>query len=54
MREVMKHIVCCFEQPEKPRKAIRKAAKLAAYEDAVAALFDGHALRENAGFWAEE
>ena len=54
MREVMKHIVCCFEQPEKPRKAIRKAAKLAAYEDAVAALFDGHALRENAGFLAEE
>lgn len=54
MREVMKHIVCCFDQPEKPRKAIRKAAKLAAYEDAVAALFDGHALRENAGFLAEE
>ena len=54
MREVMKHIVCCFEQPEKPRKAIRKAAKLAAYEAAVAALFDGHALRENAGFLAEE
>ena len=54
MREVMKHIVCCFEQPEKPRKAIRKAAKLTAYEDTVAALFDGHDLRKNAGFLAEE
>ena len=53
MREVMKHVVCCFEQPEKPRKAIRKAAKLAAYEDAVDRLFDEHALRHDAGFMAE-
>ena len=54
MREVMKHVVCCFELPEKPRKAIRKAAKLSAYEDAVSRLFDEHALREDAGFISEE
>ena len=54
MREVMKHVVCCFEHPEKPRKAIRKAAKLSAYEDAVSRLFDEHALREDAGFISEE
>lgn len=53
MREVMKHVVCCFEQPEKPRKAIRKAAKLAAYEDTVNRLFDEHALRQDAGFVAD-
>ena len=28
MREIAKHFVCCFEAPEKPRKAIRKAGKL--------------------------
>ena len=50
MREVMKHVVSCFEQPEKPRKAIRKAAKLAAYEEALDRLFDDHALRQDAGF----
>ena len=50
MREVMKHVVSCFEQPEKPRKAIRKAAKLAAYEEALDRLFDDHALRPDAGF----
>lgn len=53
MREVMKHVICCFEQPEKPRKAIRKAVKLAAYEDAVNRLFDEHALRQDAGFVAD-
>ena len=25
MREIAKHFVCCFDAPEKPRKAIRKA-----------------------------
>ena len=53
MREIMKHVVCCFEQPDKPRKAIRKAAKLASYEDAVNRLFDEHDLRKDAGFVAE-
>ena len=52
MREVMKHIACCFDSPEKPRKAIRKAATLRAYEEAAARLFDGHALLENPHFTA--
>ena len=50
MREIAKHFVCCFEAPEKPRKAIRKAAKMDAYLDAVHRLFDEHALTENPGF----
>lgn len=53
MREVMKHIVCCFESPHKPRKALRKAGTLPAYEDAVARLFGEHALRADAGFEPE-
>ena len=48
----MKHIACCFDSPEKPRKAIRKAATLRAYEEAAARLFDGHALLENPHFTA--
>lgn len=44
MREVMKHAVFCFESPEKPLKAIRKACHLRAYEEAVAQLFDAHAF----------
>ena len=50
MREIAKHFVCCFEAPEKPRKAIRKAAKMDAYLDAVHRLFDEHELTENPGF----
>lgn len=50
MREIAKHFVCCFEAPEKPRKAIRKAAKMNAYLDAVHRLFDEHELTENPGF----
>lgn len=45
MREVMKHAVCCFEAPEKPRKAIRKATTLRTYTEAIDRLFDEHALR---------
>ena len=50
MREIAKHFVCCFEAPEKPRKAIRKAAKMDAYLDTVHRLFDEHELTENPGF----
>ena len=50
MREVMNHVVCCFEAPEKPRKAIRKATNLCAYTEAVARLFGEHALRANPSF----
>lgn len=44
MREIAKHFVCCFENPEKPRKAIRKANRIDAYLEAVNRLFDGHEL----------
>ena len=50
MREVMNHITCCFEAPEKPRKAIRKAKTLSAYRTAAEMLFEGHALREQPCF----
>lgn len=50
LREVMKHMVCCFESPEKPRKAFRKASSLAAYHDALAALLEEHSLRESPCF----
>ncbi len=53
MREVAKHVVCCFESPDKPRKAIRKASSLPAFEDAMQRLFDEHELREEPGFAAE-
>ena len=50
MREVMKHAACCFEGAHKPLKAIRKAATLAAYHEAVFRLFDSCPLRDNPGF----
>ena len=53
MREVLKNIVCCFEDAEKPRKAIRKAASLPALEEAAARLFGEFALRSNPGFVPE-
>ena len=53
MREIAKHFVCCFEAPEKPRKAIRKAGRMDAYLDAMRRLFDEHELTENPKFMAE-
>lgn len=50
MREVALHAICCFESPEKPRKALRKASSLPALGDALSGLLDAHALRENPGF----
>lgn len=46
MREVMKDAVCCFENAEKARKAIRKAGSLAGYLETVYRLFDEHELKE--------
>ena len=40
----MNHIACCFEHPEKARKAIRKAKTLEAYLDGAQALFSRCAL----------
>ena len=50
MREIAKHMVCCFEQPEKPRKAIRKASSLRAYSDAIDDLFSTHAFCAHPAF----
>ena len=50
MREIAKHMVCCFEQPEKPRKAIRKASSLRAYSDAIDNLFSTHAFCAHPAF----
>lgn len=54
MREIMNHVVCCFEGAQKPRKAIRRASSLASYEQAVQSLFEGCALRESPGFLPKE
>ena len=50
MREIAKHMVCCFEQPEKPHKAIRKASSLRAYSDAIDDLFSTHAFCAHPAF----
>ena len=49
MREIAKHFVCCFDAPEKPRKAIRKATRIEAYLDAIDRLFAEHELNETRG-----
>lgn len=47
MRNVMLHLTCCFESPEKAFKAIRKSTTAPAYLDAVRRLFENHALLEH-------
>lgn len=47
MHEIMKFVACCFEDPHKPLKVLRKATTPAVYYDAINMLFDGHALLEN-------
>lgn len=41
MNEIMSYVLCNFEQPDKIRKAMRKATTLEAYEAAASALFSG-------------
>lgn len=50
MKEFMKYAVCSFEDFEKPRKQLRKAANMDAYLDAVHKLFDEHDISENPGY----
>jgi len=50
MKEFMKYAVCSFEDFEKPRKRLRKAANMDMYLDAVHQLFDAHDISENPGF----
>lgn len=54
MREVLKNIVCCFEDADKAKKAIRKASTLPALEEAAQRLFTGYALCETPGFIPEK
>lgn len=53
MNEIMRHIVCCFENAAKPQKAIRKSGSHEAYLAAVDWLFDSFTLRENPSFRSE-
>ncbi len=50
MKEFMKYAVCSFEDFEKPRKALRKAANMDAYLDAVRRLFDEHEIADGQGY----
>jgi len=53
MHEIMKYVFACFEDPHKPRKAMRKATTLPAYEEAARMLFDTCTFRENPVFSME-
>lgn len=44
MREMMNRVACCFEEPAKPLKTMRKATRAATYLDGANELFDHHAL----------
>ena len=50
MKEFMKYAVCSFENFEKPRKRLRKAANMDAYLDAVHQLFDEYEISETPGY----
>ena len=52
IRELALHIVCCFDNPAKPQKAIRKASTLQAYREAIDKLFSEHALCAHPAFSA--
>ena len=42
MRVAMNHLACCFENPKRALKSIRKAQNISAYLDAINRLFDEH------------
>lgn len=50
MKEFMKYAVCSFEDFDKPRKQLRKAANMDAYLDAVHRLFDEHEISQHPGY----
>lgn len=50
MRELMNRTACCFADPAKPLKVIRKAKTLSAYLDGANELFERHALLEEPQF----
>lgn len=45
MHLVMQYLSHCFQDPDKPRKAIRKATRMDEYDRAVSGLFDSCALK---------
>lgn len=54
MHEIMSYVMYCFENPAKPRKAMRKATKQEAYLEAVNWLFDEFPLKKSPGFLTED
>lgn len=54
MHEIMSYVMYCFENPAKPRKAMRKATKHEAYLEAANRLFDEFPLKKNPGFMTED
>ncbi len=54
MHEIMSYVMYCFENPAKPRKAMRKATRQEAYLEAANWLFEAFPLKKNPGFMTEE
>lgn len=50
MHELMYYMVCCFEDADKPYKAVRKSNTLAAYREAADRIFADCPMRETPGF----
>ncbi len=50
MTAIMKHMLSGFTDNEKPRKLLRKASSISAYQEASARLFEQHELTENPYF----
>ena len=50
MREIMDYVMCCFEEPKRVRKALRKARSLEDYRVATEALFRDFKFRERPKF----
>ena len=46
MRVAMNHLACCFENPKKALKTIRKAQNIQAYLEAIEHLFCEYEMRE--------
>ena len=51
MREIADYFLCCFEDPKRVRKALRKARTLDDYAAAMERLFAEHAMREQPEFY---
>ena len=51
MREIMDYVMCCFEEPKRVRKALRKARSLEDYRVATDALFRDYTFREAPKFY---